>query len=333
MFDLLIALGRIRFLALGLPLAFALAALGVSYLLPVQYKTSVLVTGSRTPPSILRSLSESDQVRDRAIAGLKLKDRYGATSQEDAKEIVRMRVSAQQGRDGLLFITATDREPRFAAQLADKVAEETIRAAHEQLISVSSQEMSGIRLRLDQLASEAGESRTALSKAGIEDWQNALPAPERATLSALSELQAEIALLGLSTSRDHPQNNALLLQEPLLSLQRQLSENRLSSSGRVGPEAFQSIKKLHYVAAVSKRFKEHLAFLENEAAIEIRTVGPAPIPLVKDSPKRLMLVVASGAIGLVLVVLLAYGLNARRQADPRQAERLAALLKAWGLKK
>jgi capsular polysaccharide biosynthesis protein len=299
--------------------------------LPVQYKTTVIIAGSKeaTAP-VLKSLVESDGVRDRVIADFHLGDRYATGAGLETQIAFGRRVSARPGRDSLLFITVVDHDPAFAAKLADSVAAETIRAAHASRLSTASQDVSRVQSRLDHLARAAKLGAERLGNEGIKDWRTALPDPDRNALAALADLQAEINFTE-AKDRESVQSNLLLMQDRLSVLQRQLGERRAGTTALPSPATFEAVKDQYYFAASEKRLRQQLDLLVNDMASEIKTVAPAPVPLIKDSPKRLMFAAGGVLAGLVLAIFLAMALDSGAAGRAR-SERILALRQAWGLK-
>lgn len=336
LFDLLMVLGRHKRLIVGLPVLAAIAGVVVSLLLPVSYRSEAMIASSReTPAAVLLGLTESDGVRDRIIGKFALAKRYGVEPGAQVQLAFESRVSAKATRDGLLIITVSDTEAAFAANLADALAAETILAAHEGRLSASSQNLNRFQQRLARLEQESIANSRQLAGSGVKDWRTALPEGDRTVLATLADLQAELNSQNdkKDSTRDNTQNALLLMQDRLLSIQRQLSDRRAApGSAALTQEAFDAIKDEYYFAALKKRLDRYVENVKVEMADEIKPIAAAPVPLRKDKPKRSLIVAGATLAGLALGVLLAFLMESIHSGtgNPARDARLQALRQAWG---
>jgi len=336
LFDLMMVLGRHKRLVFGLPVLGAIVGLVASLLLPVSYRSESIVASSKeTPAAVLLGIAESDAVHDRIISKFDLAKRYGVATGALAQLAFESRVSARATRDGLLIITVTDAEAPFAANLADAMAAETIFAAHEGRLSATSQHLNRFRQRLARLEQESKANSLRLEAAGIKDWRTALPEGDRTVLATLADLQAELNSQQdkKETTRDNAQNALLLMQDRLMSIQRQLADRRSPPGGvTLTQDAFEAIKDEYYFAALKKRLDRHVENVKVEMADEIKPIAAAPVPLRKDKPKRSLIVAGATLAGLALGILLAFLLESTRSGSGNAARdaRLLALRQAWG---
>lgn len=327
-------LGRHRWLVFGLPVLAALMALAASYAVPVQYKSSVIIAVSKDASAPrLKSIVESDQLRDKMIERFRLAERYGTPPGIATQLAFQGRVAATPGREGTLHVAVVDGEPAFAAKLADAVAAEAIRSAHEAHLSAASQQLARVQAKLDQLTEDykAGEQR--LAQMGIKDWQAALPDAERMALAMLGGLQAEVNTMeGGPGARESAQSSLLFLQDRLSALYRQVAERRSTGTANLTPAAFDALKDQYYYFALRKRLEQQAGLAKADLAVELKTVAPASLPLTKDSPKRALIILGAFGAGLGLALLLVYlregSGNGPSQAE--RAERMRQLRQAWG---
>ncbi len=336
LFDLLMVLGRHKRLVLGLPVLGAIVGVVVSLLLPVSYRSESMIASSKeTPAAVLLGVAESDAVHDRIISKFELSKRYGVATGAPAQLAFEGRVSARATRDGLLIITVTDAEAPFAANMADAMAAETILAAHEGRLSSTSQNLNRFRQRLARLEQESKANSARLEAAGVKDWRTALPEGDRTVLATLADLQAELNSQNdrKDSTRDNTQNALLLMQDRLLSIQRQLSDRRAGPiAAALTQDAFDAIKDEYYFAALKKRLDRYVENVKVEMADEIKPIAAAPVPLRKDKPKRSLIVAGTTLAGLALGILLAFLLESIRSGtgNPVRDARLKALRQAWG---
>ena len=141
---------NLRLLLLG-PLAVGITALGISYLIPPTYtaKTQFLppqqqqsaaasmlaslgslgglagvVGGIKNPADQFLAYMKSVTVQDSLIERFKLQERYEAKNKTDARLSLATNVRATSGKDGLISVEVDDKDPQFAADLANAHVEE-----------------------------------------------------------------------------------------------------------------------------------------------------------------------------------------------------------------
>ena len=141
---------NLRLLVLG-PLAVGFTALGISFLIPPTYtaKTQFLppqqqqsaaasmlsslgslgglagaVGGIKNPADQYLAYMKSVTIQDALIERFKLQERYEVKTKTDARLALTGSVRAASGKDGLIFVEVDDKDPKFAAVLANAHVEE-----------------------------------------------------------------------------------------------------------------------------------------------------------------------------------------------------------------
>jgi capsule polysaccharide export protein KpsE/RkpR len=141
---------NLRLLVLG-PLAVGVAALGISFLIPPTYtaKTQFLppqqqqsaaasmlaslgslgglagaVGGIKNPADQFIAYMKSVTLQDALIERFKLLERYGVKTKTDARLALTESVRTASGKDGLISVEVDDKDPKFAAELANAHVEE-----------------------------------------------------------------------------------------------------------------------------------------------------------------------------------------------------------------
>ena len=145
---------NIRLLIVG-PLLVGLAALGISYLIPPTFTASTkflppqqqqssaaallqslgalgglagAATGIKSPSDQYVAFLKSRSVQDPLIERFKLVERYEEKFRDDARKELEKLARASSGKDGIITLEVDDRDPAFAAQLANAHVEEIGRA-------------------------------------------------------------------------------------------------------------------------------------------------------------------------------------------------------------
>ncbi|MEJ7928424.1 Wzz/FepE/Etk N-terminal domain-containing protein [Ramlibacter sp. AN1015] len=315
--DLLLFVWQHRFLILGLPILLAvLAYLGSLLLAPSYRATSTIAPSAGTPAFVLKRVADSDLVRSRIFAELNFAERHGAQSEPEAALIYSRSIATNASRDGMLSISADDREPGYAAKLADRIAQLTIGTAHDQRLSASAKTLQKLRAHAQQLGSEAEELEAGLAKVGITNWRNVLSPNEAAVIQVVADLQAESNLR--SGTPAGPNESTLLfnlVQDRLAGLQGQLVGKRVGESGAVlTPAAFEVLKELYYASALRKRIARQIEAAEREQVEEIRLAAPAAVPLRPQHPRPVFNAALGAALGLAIALIVALTRERRRKS-------------------
>lgn len=320
MLDLLVVLGQRKVFVFGTALLLGIIAYAGSFLLAPAYKTTVTIAASKeTPGGLLRSMSDSDALRDRVIAKLELAKRYSTSDGSATWAVFARNVASQVSRDGVLSITAKDSDPSFAARLADTVGLETIAMAHESRLSFTSQQLNRLQALVAQFDQRAGAAEQMLAGLGLKDWRQQLGSDEASVLSQAADLQAEINQSSASDA------STLMLQERLGMLQRSVSARAGESARKLPPTALDAIRDYYYFSAVRKRLNLQMEIIRVQMNNELKLAAPAPTPLLRDSPKRTLMAASAAAAGLLLAMLIVLTQHAMGNSDGR----LAALRAAW----
>ena len=141
---------NLRLLVLG-PLAVGVTALGISFLIPPTYtaKTQFLppqqqqsaaasmlaslgslgglagaVGGIKNPADQFMAYMKSVTIQDSLIERFKLLERYELKTKTDARLALTGSVRLASGKDGLISVEVDDKDPKFAAELANAYVEE-----------------------------------------------------------------------------------------------------------------------------------------------------------------------------------------------------------------
>jgi uncharacterized protein involved in exopolysaccharide biosynthesis len=154
--DLLIALGQEKLTLISVTFLAALIGVVVSLITPAQYvsRTSIMLAqqpggsgglaslGSmaglsglgaisnmaaviKSSEEMYISLMRSQSVQSALIEQFKLKERYGARNTEEARQALTLNLAIlADKKSGMLFVDAQDKDPAFAAQLANAQVKE-----------------------------------------------------------------------------------------------------------------------------------------------------------------------------------------------------------------
>jgi len=378
--DLLIILAQHKKLVIGLPLFTGTLALVISLLItptflssatimpPQQVQSAGLaailgqigglsgVTGGMdsggNPTELYVGLLESRTVADSLIARFKLKERYDQTMQ-GTRDALRNNTEIRINKgDGMIVVSVSDRDPQFAADLANGYVDELSKLTQTMALTEASQRRLFFEQQLktvkDQLASAEITLRTTQEKTGMVQ-----PAAQvQAIIGNAAQLKGTIAakeveLKAMRTFATAQNPELLRTQEELRGLQIQLEKlekaqpsqdgDFLVPTGKlpeVGVEYVRSLREVKYYETIfellAKQF-ELAKIDEAKNAAQIQLLDKAIPAEHKSKPKRALITVVGGLFGLVLGMLLAFVhagyINSRKNAESeRRWQRLSAAM-------
>ena len=394
--DLLIALGQERWTLIVVTTVAALAGVIVSLVTPATYvaRTTIMpsqqsggggaggalgslagLAGLASLSGIATSMKSSDEmfialmrshsVQSSMIDHFKLKERYGARNVEEARQALTNNVAiVADKKSGMLLVDAQDREPEFAAQLANaQVRELNVilsrlavteaqqrRAYYEQQIVKTQTKIPQLELEFKEAQKNSGlEVASLLADAGTLPGQIAAKElqlqmlghfatsqnPELKRLAGeISALRSQMARYELSkVEAQKPAATNGDAQKVELTNSSQSSNN---TKAVFVQKATQSYNTLKIQEALLDGYIKQLEVSKVDEAKEgpaVQIVDEAMVPEMRSKPERKKLViaftVAGFCIALFLGVLKAFLRHVQSTEDGRI--RFKQLKNAWGL--
>jgi tyrosine-protein kinase Etk/Wzc len=358
---------NLRLLVLG-PLAVGLTALGISFLIPPTYtaKTQFLppqqqqsaaasmlaslgslgglagaVGGIKNPADQFLAYLKSVTIQDTLIERFKLQERYEAKTKTDARLALTGSVRAASGKDGLISVEVDDKDPKFAAELANAHVEElgkllgrlaTTEAQQRRLffekqLTLAKDKLiqSEIELKATGVSGSVLKSNPASAVAAVAGLQAGVTAQEvklgamrgylaetapefKQALNELANLKAQMA----KQEKDTPANGNLSVQGDYISKYREFKYNET---------LFELFAKQFEIAKVDE---------SREGAV-IQILDAAQPPERKSKPKKaLIAIIATLAAGfaLLLFVFIRQAVN-NAGKDQESANKLNQLKASW----
>ncbi len=360
--DLLqVLVDNLRLLVLG-PLAAGLAALGISFFIPPTYtaKTQFLppqqqqsaaasmlaslgalgglagaATGLKNPSDQYIAFMKSVSVQDALIERFKLMDRYQAQTKTDARVALSGNSRVASGKDGLISVEVDDKEPQFAAQLANAHAEELQKLLGRLAVTEAQQRRVFFEKQLALAKDNLVKSELALKSTGVNS--SALKSTPAAAVEAVARLRAGISAqeIKIASMRGYLTEAAPAMKQALtelLALREQLAKAERD-------EVPQAAGQGDYVARY-RDFKYHETLFElfakqfelakvdeaRDGAV-IQVLDVAQPPERKSKPKKaLIAIIATLASGFALL-LWVFIRQALRNAgqNPESASKMNAI--------
>ncbi len=364
--DLLqVVVDNLRLLVLG-PLAVGLAALGICFAIPPTYtaKTQFLppqqqqsaaasmlaslgalgglagaATGLKNPSDQYIAFMKSVSVQDALIERFKLVERYEAKLKDDARKALSEKARIASGKDGLISVEVDDKDPQFAAQLANAHAEELQKVLGRLAVTEAQQRRVFFEKQLALAKENLVKAEVALKSTGVNS--SALKSSPVAAVEVVARLRAGISAqeVKIASMRGYLTEAAPAMKQALtelLALREQLAKAERD-------EVPQAAGKGDYVARY-RDYKYHETLFElfakqfelakvdeaREGAV-IQVLDVAQAPDRKSKPKKaLIAIIATLATGFALL-LWVFVRQALRNAgrNPEAALKMFALRESF----
>jgi uncharacterized protein involved in exopolysaccharide biosynthesis len=384
--DLLIALGQEKWIMIVVTFLAALTGVVVSLITPSTYvsRTSIIpsqqsgggggglaslgslaglaglgalsnmAAGIKSSDEMFIALMRSQSVQSALIEQFKLKERYGARNTEEARQALNLNVAIlADKKSGMLFVDAQDKDPAFAAQLANAQVKELNvilsrlavteaqqrRAYYEQQIIKTQAKIPQLELEYKDAQKSSGlEVASLLSEAGTLPGQIAAKELQLQVLSRfataqnpdLKRLAVEISALRAQMARYELSKTDPKTREPNNS--GQVAESTKSNFVQKATQAYNTLK---IQEALLDGYVKQLELAKVDEAKEgpaVQVVDEARAPETRAKPERKKLVLAYTVTGLVIAFVLAAlrALLRHIRSTPEGLQRWSQLKRAWG---
>ena len=305
--------------------------------------------GIKSPDEMYVALLGSNNLQNRLIADLKLQERYEAKTLTDARAALKaqVRFSADK-KSGLLNIEADDKDPAFAAELANRHVVE-LRTMLGRLAVTEAQQRrvfyeQQIQQTQDKLALAEVSFRAAKEKSGMQVTTVLAESGVRASAELRGQIAArEVQLQAISRFATAQNPDTQRIASELAALRSQLNKTEQGSgeskvaASPLHQEAVKSYRDVKVQEAMLEVLIRQYELARVDEAKEgplIQQVDVAMAPERKSKPKRAQIVLVAAFAGLFLGVLVAFVRRAlkKAQSDPASAGQWLALKKAWSLR-
>jgi tyrosine-protein kinase Etk/Wzc len=309
-------------------------------------------SGGGSQTEVLMTMLKSRRIQDKIIAKHNLQnvDEKSIPMWEAQKNLSEVTAVSVGRKDGVITVSVEDESPEKAAEMANDYIRELESLSQELALTVASQRRVFLEKQMINAFANLQDAEEGLKSSQEKSGLIQLDAQGKAIIEGIAQLQAKIAAeevalgaLRLSSTDENPEVQRLLaaIQQMGTQLDRmeqgqpsQLATNSvmLSTSNvpAAGLEYLRRLRKLKYAETIHQLLAQQYQMAKVDEARDaplLQVLDAAIAPEKRSSPKRtqmvLMAVVASG----FAMCLLAFLLEAKRQAedDPEQAGKMAGL--------
>lgn len=355
---------NLRLLVL-VPLAAGLLALGISFTIaptftattkfmpPQQQQSSAAAmlsslgalgglagaaSGLKNPADQYIAFLKSRSVQDALIDRFKLMERYESKLKTDARTTLDGASKIASGKDGLITIDVDDKDPAFAAQLANAYVEELGHLLSRLAVTEAQQRRVFFEKQLITAKDNLVKAEQALGASGVN---SSVLKSTGAAVEAVARLRAQITAqeIKLASMRGYLNESApdfKQAQTELSAMRGQLgrAEQSEPATGGANSDYIAKFRDFKYYETLYEMFAKQYEIAridESREGAVIQVLDVAQPPERKAKPKKaqiaLMTTLAVG-FALLLFVFVRQALRGVAQT-PESAEKLSSLRRAW----
>lgn len=356
---------NLRLLILG-PLVVGLVALGISFAVPPTFTATVkflppqqqqsaaasmlaslgglgglagAAAGIKNPADQYLAFMKSNSVQDALIERFKLEERYATQFKTDTRAVLTGSTRAVSGKDGLISIEIDDKDPQFAADLANAHVQELQQLLARLAVTEAQQRRAFFEKQLSLVQAKMIAAEQALRATGVNS--SVLKSNPTSAVAAVAALKAQVTAqeVKVGAMRGYLADTAPDFKQAL----NELSNLRAQLAKQEKDEPTSAAGQGDYVAKYREfKYQETLFDLfakqfelakidESREGAVIQVLDAAQPPEKKAKPKKaLIAIIATLAAGFALL-LFVFIRQALRNAnkDPESAQKLAALKTSW----
>ena len=308
----------------------------------------VLVTASDVYARMLKSRTIAEQI----IKRFKLNDRYDIYNFDEAYEALMNNADFRVTAEGLLSVSAEDKDAQMAADITNAFVEELDRVNREIASQRAKHNRDFVAERLQQVKTELDSARSAFEQFQTKnrtvdfDQQTKMSTERAIDLKIkLAETDLELELTGQELSPDNPKIVELKRKRKIIIDQMDRLENQNPDNSYFSvpiskiPSLRGKYEMLYSQVRVNEALYELLLGQMEQAKIQvsensptISVLDPARVPSLRSRPQRTLIVVATLAFSLVVAVFGSatadYFARMRKQ-NPEQYKTVEMLLDSY----
>jgi uncharacterized protein involved in exopolysaccharide biosynthesis len=358
---------NLRLLVLG-PLAVGALTLGITFLIPPTYtaKTQFLppqqqqsaaasmlaslgslgglagaVGGIKNPADQFLAYMKSVTLQDAIIERFKLQERYETKTKVDTRTILTANVRAASGKDGLISVEADDKDPQFAADLANAHVEELSKLLGKLAVTEAQQRRLFFEKQLVQVKDKLTQSEIALKATGIAG--SVLKSNPTSAVAAVAALQAQVTAqeVKVGAMRGYLAETAPDFKQALnelANLRAQLAKQEQGAptgdKASVEGDYVTKYREFKYNETLFELFAKQYELAKVDEAREgavIQVLDVAQPPERKAKPKKSMIAIIATLASGFAFLLFVFVRQAMRTAanNAETASKLANLRNSW----
>jgi uncharacterized protein involved in exopolysaccharide biosynthesis len=299
------------------------------------------VGGVKNPADQFLAYMRSVSVQDALIDRFKLLERYEVKTKTDARLALSGSVRASSGKDGLISVEVDDKDPQFAADLANAYVEELGKLLSKLATTEAQQRRLFFERQLTIAKDKLIQSEISLKVTGVSG--SVLKSNPASAVAAVASLQAAVTAqeVKLGAMRGYLAETAPDFRQAineLANLRAQLGkqEKDTPSSSILNAQGdyVSKYREFKYNETLFELFSKQFELAKLDEAREgalIQILDAAQPPERKSNPKKaLIAIIATSAAGFALL-LFAFIRQALRNSSQNSkfANKLASIQASW----
>ena len=294
--------------------------------------------GIKSPADQYVAFLKSRSVQDVLVDRFKLLERYETKFREDARNGLSGSVQIASGKDGLITIDASDKEPAFAAQLANAHVEELGKLLNRLAVTEAQQRRLFFEKQLAIAKDNLVKAEQALKASGVNS--SALKASPGAAVEGMAKLKAGITVqeIKLASMRGYLTESApdfKQAQTELAAMRAQMAHAEKQEPVANGGDSdyiarFRDFKYHETLFELFAKQYEMARIDESREGAVIQVLDAAQAPERKSKPKKAqiaMLATLATGFALLLFVFIRQALRGAGNA-PESVEKVSRLRQA-----
>jgi len=298
--------------------------------------------GIKNPSDQYISFLQSRVLQDKLIERFQLKERYETPFEQFAREKLKKNTRISSGaKDGLITIDVDDKDPAFAAQLANAHVEELGYLLGRLAVTEAQQRRLFFEKRLTETKNKLIQAESALRASGVN--VSAIKSNPQAAITEVAQISAQISAqeVKVASMRGYLTEDAPEFKRAiagLSALRSQLEKVETSStSAEGGADYIARYREFKYFETLFELFSKQYEIAridESREGAVIQVLDVAQPPERKSGPKRALLTVAATILTAFTLLLFVFIRKALRNAaqDQLTAIRLKNIRRNLGFK-
>ncbi len=305
--------------------------------------------GVKSADEMYVAFMQGETLQRAVIEKLDLQKRYEKKTIFETREELKDNVKiTTEKKSGLITISADDKDPEFAAKLANTHVEELRNLMGKLAVTDAQQRRFFFEQQIaktqEELAQAEANFRAAKEKSGMQVTAVIAEGSVRASAEMRGQIAAKEVQMQAMGRFATPQNpDVQRLGSELAALRSQLAkieqgtggEERASPLQQLAVRSYRDIKAREAMMGVLVAQYESARVDESREGPLIQVVDAAQAPERKSKPKRAIIVLVATFAGLFLGVLVAFVRRAIKNAasSPEGGVQMARLKEAWRIKR
>ena len=315
--------------------------------------------GAKTPDDLYVALLKSDSVQRGLDQRFNLRDHYGVETYETLRKTLPTYIRvASDKKSGVISVEVDDKDPKFAADLANAHEVEVRKLLGRLAVSEAQLRRVFFEKQLQETKENLVKAEQSLQsvqeKSGVivlDKQAEALITNAALLRAQISEREVQLRVLRTSATEQNPA--VMRLNSELRGLRAELARMESSQGGAPGSAVDMPVGKLPEAAIDYVRARRELKLQETllesmvrqyeiakldeaKEGTTLQQVDVALVPDFKSRPARTLIVVASTLVALLLVsawvVVRRYAQTVRAE-DPAAASAWRGLVRAWSFRR